>query len=47
MKLFHDLQVNLRDHYQWRINIVKFWTRPCSIFFIFMQFSGKFGQIIG
>ena len=39
---------------QWRISIVKFWTRPSppapppsNFFFIFMQFSGEFGQIIG
>ena len=32
---------------QWRIYIVKFWTRPRSNFLHFMQFSAKFGQIIG
>ena len=34
---------------QWRIyiDLVKFWTPPGPIFFIFIQFSVKFGQIIG
>ena len=38
------------SHLQWRIYINKFWTQflhPGQIFFIFMQFSGKFGRIIG
>ena len=37
-------------HLQWRIYIVKFWMHvPLlgPIFFIFMQFSAKFGKIIG
>ena len=40
-------------HIQWRIYIVKFWTRPLPpcrsdfIIFIFIQFSAKFGQKLG
>ena len=32
---------------QWRTYIVKFWTPPGPISFIFMQFLATFGQIIG
>ena len=43
-------KILIQKLFQWRIYIVKFWT-PSSpldkIFFIFMQFSVKFRQIIG
>ena len=38
----------IRNSNQWRIYIVKFWMRPPGpIFLIFMQLSGKVGQVIG
>ena len=53
--LWKHIQLNviesLRSYFQWRIYTVKFWMRappPSNFNFLhFMQFSGKFGWIIG